>query len=155
MSHFLWGLSHAKKSEAWLAYRDRPVARPIAIDDYLSRGGKPAFCRAAAICSADSDVSMSTRRVAGSVLTVALASRVRIVFFTVLAQPPQVMSSIWNCIVNSFCVGTVASLGLVSVGRSSVISGLTDALPVRGDEDGAIPLRYAPPSTGCAAQTPG
>ncbi|EJJ8283106.1 hypothetical protein NKC03_001346 [Salmonella enterica] len=40
MSQFLWGLSHAKKSEAWLAYRDRPVARPIAIDDYLSRGVK-------------------------------------------------------------------------------------------------------------------
>ncbi|AAV78251.1 hypothetical protein PA139_4111 [Salmonella enterica subsp. enterica serovar Paratyphi A] len=155
MSHFLWGLSHAKKSEAWLAYRDRPVARPIAIDDYLSRGGKPAFCRAAAICSADSDVSTSTRRVAGSVLTVALASRVRIVFFTVLAQPPQVMSSIWNCMVNSFCVVTVASLGLASVGRSSVISGLTDALSVHDDEDGATPLRYAPPSTGCAAQTPG
>lgn len=28
---------------------------------------------------------------------------------------------------NPFCVGTVASLGLASVGRSSVISGLTGA----------------------------
>ncbi|EHG0201453.1 TolC family protein, partial [Salmonella enterica subsp. enterica serovar Napoli] len=51
------------------------------------------------------------------------------------------MSSIWNCIVNSFCVGTVASLGLVSVGRSSVISGLTDALPVRGRN--TAPVRAA------------
>lgn len=61
-----WGLCHAKKSEAWLSYRDRPVARPVEIDDYLSRGGKPAFCRAAAICSPDSDVSTSTRRVAST-----------------------------------------------------------------------------------------
>lgn len=45
--------------------------------------------------------------------------------------------------VNSFCVGTVASLGLANVGKSSVISGLTAALPAHGDEDGVIPLRLA------------
>lgn len=39
------------------------------------------FFRAAVICSPATDVSTSTRRVAGSVITVASGSRVRIVFY--------------------------------------------------------------------------
>lgn len=84
----------AKESEAWLAYRDRPVARPIAIADYLSRGGKPAFCRAAAICSADSDVSTSTRRVAGSVLNrrISIKSQNRLFYRTGAAAAGHVIN---------------------------------------------------------------
>ncbi len=98
----------SQRKAAWLALIATDCRQTVAIIRCLSRGDT-AFAGRRGGLLADSDVSTSTRRVAGSVLTVALASSQNRLF-TVLAQPPQVMSSIWNCIVNSFIVGTVASL---------------------------------------------
>ncbi len=109
-------------------------------DDYLSRGGKRPFAGAAAICSADSDVSTSTRRVAGSVLTVALAHREsRIVFYRTGAAAAGHVINMELHSVNSLCGNCICQSGPCQCWKVSVISGLTDALPVRGDEDGAIP----------------
>jgi hypothetical protein len=84
----------------------RPSCVHAGHDAVLLRArGKPASLRAAAICSCEAEVWTSTRRVGGSVTILALGSIIWIVFVTVRAQPPQVMSSRWNCMENSFRVG--------------------------------------------------
>jgi hypothetical protein len=103
-------------------YIKKPVDKFNRLMNYYWRGGKPAFSKAETIRPGAAELSTVTDLFGGSVTILASGSTSLMALVTPRAQPPHVIFSICNCIMNSLVeVDSILSIDLPMIGRSSVL----------------------------------